>query len=66
MLFEEVYESLLHRHRDCQPTAEEHGRLILRRVHELLKKTADVDALEETPSEVAHTEQRHRGSVRLP
>jgi|GraSoiStandDraft_5_1057265.scaffolds.fasta_scaffold936296_2 hypothetical protein len=56
MLFEEVYESLVHRHRISRATAEEQGRVILRRVHDLLDETTDVNAPAETPSENAHAE----------
>ena len=58
MLFEEVYESLVHRQRVSSAIAEEEGRVILRRLHELLDETTDVKAPEETLSQEAQAEQR--------
>ena len=36
MLFEDLYESLVHRHRIPKPIAQEEGLLIMSRLHELL------------------------------
>ena len=57
MLFEEVYDSLVHRQRVSRAMAEEEGRVILRRLHELLDKAADVNAPEETLSQDAQPEE---------
>lgn len=56
MLFEEVYELLVHRNRVSQAMAEEEARVILQRLHELLDDAAEVNALENKLSQDAHTE----------
>lgn len=48
MVFEEWFESLVHRHHVPQSTVEEEGQMILKRLHETLEPNAE--APRNTPS----------------